>query len=131
MFMAEPNVKEAKLQVKFEDIKFNEENKVKAILACIPIVGLILLFVEKDDQFVRYYGAQYTIVYVAAIVLYMAGVVLFFTLPFIGLLLAFLFWLVRLAFLVFIIMGMVKANNGEKFQIPMIHEYALKLMSSI
>jgi uncharacterized membrane protein len=26
---------------------------------------------------------------------------------------------------------MVKANNGEKFQIPMVHEYAMKLMAAV
>ena len=128
--MAEPKEKEAKLQVKFEDIKFNEENKMKAILACIPIVGLILLFVEKDDQFVRYYGAQYTIVGAIGMVLpiFMAIVAI---VPVIGLVFACLSPLVGLAVLVVIIMGMVKANNGEKFQIPMIHEYALKLMAAV
>ncbi len=128
--MAEPKAKEAKLQVKFEDIKFNEENKVKAILACIPIVGLILLFVEKDDQFVRYYGAQYTIVGAVGMVLpIVMGIVAI--VPVIGWIIACLSPLVGLAVLVVIIMGMVKANNGEKFQIPMIHEYALKLMSAV
>ncbi len=128
--MAEPNVKEAKLQVKFEDIKFNEENKVKAILACIPIVGLILLFVEKDDQFVRYYGAQYTIVGVAGMVLPIVMAILA-VIPVLGWIIACMAPLVSLAVLVLVVMGMIKANNGEKFQIPMVHEYALKLMSSI
>jgi len=128
--MAEPKEKEAKLQVKFDDIKFNEENKMKAILACIPIVGLILLFVEKDDQFVRYYGAQYTIVGAVGMVLpIVMGIVAI--VPVIGWIIACLSPLVGLAVLVVIIMGMVKANNGEKFQIPMIHEYALKLMAAV
>ncbi len=128
--MAEPKAKEAKLQVKFDDIKFNEENKMKAILACIPIVGLILLFVEKDDQFVRYYGAQYTIVGAVGMVLPIVMAIVAIV-PVIGWVIACLSPLVGLAVLVVIIMGMVKANNGEKFQIPMIHEYALKLMAAV
>ncbi len=128
--MAEPKAKEAKLQVKFEDIKFNEENKVKAIVACIPIVGLILLFVEKEDQFVRYYGAQYTIVGAVGMVLpIVMGIVAI--IPVIGWIIACLSPLVGLAMLVLVVMGMVKANNGEKFQIPMISDYAIKLMSAI
>ena len=121
--MAEPKEKEAKLQVKFEDIKFNEENKVKAILACIPIVGLILLFVEKDDQFVRYYAAQFTIVGAAGFALSILTTV--------TVLLACLMPFVSLGILVLVIMAMIKANNGEKWQIPMVHEYALKLMASV
>lgn len=128
--MAEPKAKEAKLQVKFEDIKFNEENKVKAILACIPIVGLILLFVEKDDQFVRYYAAQYTIIGAIGMVLpIVVGIIAI--VPVIGWILACLSPLVGLGVLVVIIMGMIKANNGEKFQIPLIHEYAIKLMAAV
>jgi uncharacterized membrane protein len=128
--MAEPKAKEAKLQVKFEDIKFNEENKVKAIVACIPIVGLILLFVEKEDQFVRYYGAQYTIVGAVGMVLpIVMGIVAI--IPVIGWIIACLSPLVGLAMLVLVVMGMVKANNGEKFQIPMISDYAIKLMSAV
>ena len=122
--MAEPKAKEAKLQVKFEDIKFNEENKVKAILACIPIVGLILLFVEKDDQFVRYYGGQYTVLGLAMFVVsFVLGII-----PVIGWCIAPLLWI---GMLVLIVMGMVKANNGEKFQIPMLYEYGMKLMNAV
>lgn len=128
--MAEPKTKEAKLQVKFEDIKFNEENKVKAILACIPIVGLILLFVEKDDQFVRYYGAQYTIVGAVGMVLpIVMGIIAI--IPVIGWILACLSPLVGLAIMVLVVMGMIKANSGEKFQIPMVNEYAIKLMNAV
>ncbi|HOT61199.1 MAG TPA: hypothetical protein PKW94_02835, partial [Candidatus Dojkabacteria bacterium] len=54
--------KKAKKIYTLEEIKFNEANKAMSILACIPIVGLILLFVEKEDKFVRYMGAQFTLV---------------------------------------------------------------------
>ncbi len=130
MFMAEPKAKEAKLQVKFEDIKFKEENKVKAILACIPIVGLILLFVEKDDDFVRYYGAQYTIVGAAGMVLPIVMGILAI-IPVLGWIIACMAPIVSLAVLVLVVMGMIKANSGEKFQIPLVHEYALKLMVAL
>ncbi len=112
------------------DIRFNEENKVKAILACIPIVGLILLFVEKEDQFVRYYGALYTMVGIVGLILsfimMIIGVV-----PIIGWILACLSPLVSLAILILIVIGMVKANNGEKFELPMLTDYAFKLMDAI
>ncbi len=122
--MAEPKTKEAKLQVKFEDIKFNEEGKTKAILACIPLIGLILLFVEKDDQFVRYYGAQYAVVGLAMFVAsFVLGII-----PLVNLCLVPIIWL---GMMVLIVMGMVKANNGEKFQVPILSEYGIKLMNAI
>jgi len=98
------------------DIKYNEENKLMAILACIPVVGLILLFVEKDDDFVRYMGAQYTIIGAIQLV----STIIYVLLPFVG-----------LAVFVLVVVGMVKTSKGERFDIPMISEWALKLMAKL
>jgi uncharacterized membrane protein len=109
--------KQAKKVFTLEEIRFNEENKVMAILACFPLIGLILLFVEKNDQFVRYMGAQFAILGVASMVLAI--------IPVIGWLLAGpVMWIL-------IIVAMVKAAKGERFDIPMISEWALKLMSKV
>jgi len=107
--------KKAKKVYTLEEIRFNEQNKSMAILACIPIVGLILLFTEKNDLLVRYNGAQYTII----------GALLFFSwIPIIG-------WLLAPLSIVLIIVGMVKTSQGKRFDIPMISDWALKLMASI
>jgi uncharacterized membrane protein len=122
--MAEEKVKEAKLQVKFEDIKFNEDGKIKAILALIfPIVGLIFLFVEKDDLFVRYYSAVAVVIGLALFVLSIVMSII----PVIGCLSP----LLGLGWLIFTIMAVIKANNGEKWQIPTVTEYAVKLMNAV
>jgi uncharacterized membrane protein len=106
--------KQAKKVFTLEEIRFNEENKVMAILACFPIIGLILLFVEKNDQFVRYMGAQFAILGVVSMVVAV--------IPVIGWLLAGpVMWIL-------IIVGMVKASKGERFDVPMVSEWALKLM---
>lgn len=116
--------RKAKKVYTLPEITFNEANKVMAILACIPIVGLILLFVEKNDLFVRYYAAQYTIVgALAFVVSLLSGLLLF-----LALIINPLLWL---GVTVLVIVGMVKASQGQKFDIPMISEYALKLMSVI
>ncbi|HOR06214.1 MAG TPA: hypothetical protein PLR67_02490 [Candidatus Dojkabacteria bacterium] len=108
--------KKAKKIYTLEEIKFNEANKAMSILACIPIVGLILLFVEKEDKFVRYMGAQFTLVGVLQF---------FFWIPVIG-----LFLLAPLTFLL-IIIGMVKASQGQRFDIPLLSDLGLKLMAAI
>ena len=109
--------KQAKKVYTLEEIKFNEANKVMAILACIPLIGLILFFVEKEDKFVRYMGAQFVILGVVSIVLAV--------IPVIGWLLAGpVMW-------VLIIVGMVKASKGERFDLPVVSEWALKLMGSL
>lgn len=113
--MAEATEKKANKTYTLEDIKFNEANKTMAILACIPVVGLILYFVEKDDLFVKYMGAQFALV----------GALGFFTwVPIIG-------WLLAPVILVLIIVGMVKTSKGERFDVPVLSDLALKIMGSL
>ncbi len=108
--------KKAKKIYTLDEIKYNEENKTIAILSCIPIVGFILLLVEKDDQFVRYMGAQYTIIGVIQIV---ASIIIVLA-PFIG-----------LGTFILIVMGIVKITKGERYDIPFVSEWALKLMGAL
>lgn len=113
MSMAE--TKKAKKVFTLNEIKYNENNQWLGVLACIPIVGLILIFVEKDDNFVRYMGAQYTIIGVLQLLVWI---------PLIGQLLGVLI-------LVLVIVGMIKAYKGERFDIPGISDLALKLLSAL
>jgi uncharacterized membrane protein len=82
------------------------------------LIGLILLFVEKNDQFVRYMGAQFALVGAIQLVL---GII-----PLIG-------WVLSVPLMIIvwilIIVGMVKASKGERFDVPMVSGWALKLMS--
>ncbi|MCK9415261.1 MAG: DUF4870 domain-containing protein [Candidatus Dojkabacteria bacterium] len=109
-----------------EDIKFNEENKTMAILACIPLVGLILLFTEKDDKFVRYMGAQFTVAAAVSI-----GLSILMVIPVIGILIAIVAWLYNMALFVMMIVAMVKASKGERFDLPIISKFGLMLMAKI
>jgi len=107
--------KKAKKVFTLDEIKFNEANKVMAVVSCIPLVGLILMFVEKDDLFVKYHGAQFTLV----------GVLQFFSwVPVIG-------WLMAPVTVVLIIVGMLKTYKGERFDVPVISGLGLKLMAAI
>jgi uncharacterized membrane protein len=110
--------KSAKRVYTLEEITFNEENKTMAILSCIPIIGLVMMFVEKDDQFVRYMGAQFTLVgaleFVAII-------------PVLGWIIA---PLLMPVIVILVIIGMVKASKGERFDVPVISKWALKLMGA-
>lgn len=116
--------KKAKKVYTLEEIRFNEANKTTAILACIPVVGLVLLLTEKEDLFVRYNGAQFTIL---TAILIIADIVLS-VIPILGWA---LYYLASLVSLVLIIMGMVKSSNGERFDIPGISDFALKLMAAV
>ncbi len=105
-------IKAAKKVYTLEEIEFNEANKTTAILSWIPIVGFILLLVEKEDKFVKYNGAQSSIIGLLELITWI---------PVIG-------WLIAPVSIVLIIVGMVKSSQGEKFNIPLISDWALKVM---
>jgi uncharacterized membrane protein len=112
--------KKAKKVFTLEEIRFNEENKTNAILACIPLVGLIIYFTEKDDNFVKYMAAQFALLWVLSFVI---GFV-----PIINLIAVIFFFIVNP---ILMIIGMVKVSKGERFDIPVVSGWALKLMGSI
>jgi uncharacterized membrane protein len=109
-----------------QDIQFNEANKTMAILACIPIVGLILLFTEKDDKFVRYMGAQFTIAGAVSLALSILLVI-----PILNILVGIVAWIYGMVVFVLMILAMVKASQGERFDLPVISKYALQLMAKV
>jgi uncharacterized membrane protein len=109
--------KKAKKIYTLSEIKFNENNKVIAMLSCIPIVGLVMLFVEKKDLFVRYHAAQFAIFNIA----YLVGLI-----PVLGWMLMPIIGIIT--FVVFIL-AIIKINSGERFDIPVLSEWGLKLMS--
>ena len=109
------------LEQKMDTVSYTHLDVYKRqILACIPVVGFILLFVEKNDNFVRYMGAQFTVIGAIQLVL---GII-----PVIGWALSGPFTLIVL---VLIVVGMVKASKGERFDIPVVSKWALKLMGSL
>lgn len=101
--------KEAKRQVTLDEISYNEEGKIMALVSLIPIVGLIMIFVEKDNQFVRYTGAQYFLVSLLAII------------PCIGAALV----------LVAVVYGLVMILGGKRVDLPVISDLALKLINAV
>lgn len=119
--MAEEATKKSAEKIyNLEDIKFNEANKTMAIIACIPLIGLILLFTEKDDRFVRYMAAQFGILFVVGVVI---GII-----PALGWLIAPLF---SLAVFIFMILAIVKISKGERYDVPVVSVFALKIMGKI
>ena len=111
--------KKAKKIYSLNEIKYNENNKSMAMLSCIPIVGLVMLFVEKKDLFVRYHAAQFAIFNIG----YLIGFI-----PFIGWLIA---PLVGVISFVAFILAIMNINKGERFDIPLLSNWALKLMSAV
>lgn len=111
--------KKAKKIYALDEIKFNQDNLTMGVLACIPFVGLILMFVEKKDLFVRYHATQFALLNLTFI---------FGMIPLIG---PFLFSIASLLSLVLFVLGLLKTSKGERFDIPYLSDFALKLMSEI
>jgi uncharacterized membrane protein len=109
-------------------------SNIAAALACIPLVGgIIFWFLEKHDNYVRFYAMQ-SIIFGAAWLLFniISRVVfeIFGSIPALGSLLVFL-WaiiqaLVHLAFLVIMVIAMIKAFSGSRWDIPYVGPMARK-----
>ena len=111
-------------------------SNVAAALACIPLVGgLIFYILEKHDQFVRFYAMQSIIFGGAWFLFNVVSWILkaiFWSIPVVGPILAAL-WLfasalVHLGLLVIMIIAMVKAFSGVRWDIPFVGPIARKQM---
>src|SRR6059036_2343852 len=113
-------------------------SNIAAALACIPLVGGIVFFIlEKRDPFVRFYSMQ-SIVFGLAWFLFniISAIVhaIFGAIPGIGGILVF-FWaiiaaLVHLVFLVIMIITIIKAFKGVRWDIPYIGPVARRQVES-
>src|SRR2546425_882673 len=109
-------------------------SNVAAAIACIPLVGGIIFYIlEKHDSFVRFYAMQ-SIIFGCVWFLFniVSAVVraVFWAIPGIGGVLVF-FWaiiaaLVHLALLAIMIITIVKAFTGVRWDIPYIGPIARK-----
>ena len=111
-------------------------SNVAAALACIPLIGGIIFYiVEKHDDFVRFYAMQSIVFGVAWFLFKVVDVIVrmvFWAIPGIGGILVF-FWaiiaaLVHIAFLVIMVITMVKAFIGVRWEIPYIGPVARRQM---
>ncbi|MGH8092676.1 MAG: DUF4870 domain-containing protein [Chthoniobacterales bacterium] len=109
-------------------------SNVGAALACFPLIGGIIFYIlEKRDGFVRFYAMQ-SIIFGAAWFLFniLSSIMheILRSMPGLGLLLAGL-WalasaLVQIAFLIVLIIAIVKAFSGVRWDIPWVGPMARK-----
>ncbi|PZR74586.1 MAG: hypothetical protein DLM73_07310 [Chthoniobacterales bacterium] len=109
-------------------------SNVAAALACIPLIGgLIFYILEKHDQFVRFYAMQSIIfggIWFLFNIISWVMHVIFWSIPVAGPIFAglwvFVSALVHLGFLVVMIIAMVKAFTGARWDIPWVGPMARK-----
>lgn len=109
-------------------------SNVAAALACIPLVGgLIFYILEKHDQFVRFYAMQSIIFggiwFLFNVIAHIVGSILW-SIPvagaIFGMLWSFVSAVVQLGLLVLMIIAMVKAFTGVRWDIPWVGPIARK-----
>ena len=99
-----------------------------AAIACIPLIGGIIFYIlEKHDSFVRFYAMQSIIFGGAWLLFYIVWkviVAILVPIPVVGWIIAIPLWvvwaLVHIAFLVLMIVTIVKAFTGVRWDIPYI-----------
>ena len=109
-------------------------SNVAAALACIPLIGGIVFYLlEKHDPFVRFNAMQSIIfgaVWMLFDVAYAIAHAIFVPIPVVGAIFSVLLWLiwafVHLAFFVVMIIAMVKAFSGVRWEIPYVGPIAQK-----
>jgi uncharacterized membrane protein len=109
-------------------------SNVAAALACIPLIGgLVFYILEKHDQFVRFYAMQSIIFGGVWFLFNLASWILhviFAVIPIVGWAMAglwiFVSALVHLGLFVIMIIAMVKAFSGVRWDIPYIGPIARK-----
>src|SRR5690348_5135268 len=109
-------------------------SNVAAAIACIPLIGGIIFYIlEKHDSFVRFYAMQSIIFGIAWILVAVACGILgwiFAAIPVVGDMLGFLwglvFRLIHLAVFVLMVIAMIKAFTGVRWDIPYIGSLARK-----
>lgn len=88
-----------------------EKNKFYAALSYFWILSVYVYLIKRKSKFAQFHAKQ-------GIVLFLASLVTF--VPVFGQLLG-------LAILVFSVVGIVKANNGEWFKLPFVYELSKKV----
>lgn len=97
---------------------------------CMPIIAIIFLVIEKENRDVKFHAWQAIFFTIALFAISIALFILSFILtliPYLGPILTTILYIIFIgAFLVIWILLLVKAYQGERWQIPVIGEYAAK-----
>jgi uncharacterized membrane protein len=89
------------------------------------VTGIILLFLEDDNKFVRFHAVQSIIVFLPLFIIYMAITFL----PMIGMIMNMMYWpivipIFSIIVIIFWLFMMYKAFIGEKYKLPIAGNFA-------
>ena len=105
----------------YADPNLTSDDKTWGGLSYIPIVGLVVLFLQ--DKASRPFIKKQAVQSVALSVVVFVGTLLIGWIPIIGWLFSFLVWL---GFGIYMIMNLIKALNGKDVNMPVITDFVRK-----
>ena len=95
------------------------ENRILAAVSYLGILCLVPLLLKKNDKFVEFHAKQGLVLFIAEVIVWFINII-----PFLGQMI----WLMAsLVFFAVSIIGLVKAWQGEKWEIPFLADYARKI----
>ena len=107
-----------------------DEDKIMLILSYFGILCLVpLLSVKPDNEYVRWHAKQGFVLFIAEIILSVVSMIslsIFRYVPFLGILIELIWFIVWLGVLVLAIYAIVQALNGKMWRIPLLADFADK-----
>jgi fumarate reductase subunit D len=94
-----------------ETVKTSDSNLMGAI-SYLWILSIVMLLVKKDDAYVQFHAKQGVVLFVASIILWV--------IPIVG-------WLLNIVVTIAVILGFIKALQGEKYEMPLVSDIAKKI----
>ena len=89
----------------------SQEEKVWGVVSYLWILSLVALAARKDNEFVRFHASQGALLFIISIPLMF--------IPVVG-------WLLNLIIGILAIIGLIKAAQGEKWDLPLLADTAKK-----
>lgn len=106
-------------QPKIMDLKDIADNKLFAAIGYLGILCFVPLFLKKDSLYAQFHGRQALVLFIAEIIVSFVNII-----PFLGQL---IWFFGSIVFLIVSVMGIIKAWQGECWEIPLISGYARKI----
>ena len=101
------------------DQKDIDDNKVLAAIGYLCILFLVPLLAAKNSPFAQFHAKQGLILFVGWVIVWVIGLI-----PILGWIIGFLG---TIALAVISLIGLIKALQGEAWEIPMVADFAKKL----
>lgn len=99
-----------------QDVK---NNKVLAAVGYFGILCFLPLLLAKDSAYAKHHGKQGLVLFIAEAIVFFVNII-----PILG---QIIFTLAMIFFFIMSIMGLLKALNGEKWEVPILGKYANKI----